>query len=100
MARKYTKVEGMIRIIEERARRGETYREIGASLGLSREEVRGAMHRHHAKERKLAAGYIPRPKGRPRKESASEEVRQNNEIVQLRMQVELLRNFLYEAERR
>jgi len=100
MARKYTKVEGMIRIIEERARRGETYREIGASLGLSREEVRGAMHRHHAKERKLAAGYIPRPKGRPRKEPASEEVRQNNEIVQLRMQVELLRNFLYEAGRR
>ena len=100
MARKYTKVEGMIRIIEERARKGETYREIGASLGLSREEVRGAMHRHHAKERKLAAGYIPRPKGRPRKEAASEEVRQNNEIVQLRMQVELLRNFLYEAGRR
>ena len=100
MARKYTKVEGMIRIIEERARKGETYREIGASLGLSREEVRGAMHRHHAKERKLAAGYIPRPKGRPRKEPASEEVRQNNEIVQLRMQVELLRNFLYEAGRR
>ena len=100
MARKYTKVEGMIRIIEERARRGETYREIGASLGLSREEVRGAMQRHHAKERKLAAGYIPRPKGRPRKEPASEEVRQNNEIVQLRMQVELLRNFLYEAGRR
>ena len=100
MARKYTKVEGMIRIIEERARRGETYREIGASLGLSREEVRGAMHRHHAKERKLAAGYLPRPKGRPRKEPASEEVRQNNEIVQLRMQVELLRNFLYEAGRR
>ena len=100
MARKYTKVEGMIRNIEERARKGETYREIGASLGLSREEVRGAMHRHHAKERKLAAGYIPRPKGRPRKEPASEEVRQNNEIVQLRMQVELLRNFLYEAGRR
>ena len=100
MARKYTKVEGMLRIIEERARRGETYREIGASLGLSREEVRGVMHRHHAKERKLAAGYIPRPKGRPRKEPASEEVRQNNEIVQLRMQVELLRNFLYEAGRR
>lgn len=100
MARKYTKVEGMIRIIEERARKGETYREIGASLGLSREEVRGAMHRHHAKERKLAAGYIPQPKGRPRKEPASEEVRQNNEIVQLRMQVELLRNFLYEAGRR
>ena len=100
MARKYTKVEGMIRIIEERARRGETYREIGASLGLSREEVRGAMHRHHAKERKLAAGYIPRSKGRPRKGAVSEEVKRNSELVQLRMQVELLRNFLCEAGRR
>ena len=62
MSRKYTKVEHLISIIEERTKAGETYREIGASLGLTREEVRGAMHRHHAKERKLAAGYIPRPR--------------------------------------
>ena len=100
MARKYRKVEHLVDIIEERAKAGETYREIGASLGLSREEVRGAMHRHHAKERKLAAGYIARPKGRPRKDSQSEEVKRNNEVVQLRMTVELLRNFLYEAGRR
>ena len=100
MARKYRKVEHLAEIIEERSKAGETYREIGASLGLSREEVRGAMHRHHAKERKLAAGYIARPKGRPRKEGQSEEVKRNNEVVQLRMTVELLRNFLYEAGRR
>ena len=100
MARKYRKVEHLVEIIEERSKAGETYREIGASLGLSREEVRGAMHRHHAKERKLAAGYIVRPKGRPRKDGQSEEVKRNNEIVQLRMTVELLRNFRYEAGRR
>ena len=100
MTRKYRKVEHLVEIIEERSKAGETYREIGASLGLSREEVRGAMHRHHAKERKLAAGYIARPKGRPRKDSQSEEVKRNNEVVQLRMTVELLRNFLYEAGRR
>ena len=100
MARKYRKVEHLVEIIEERAKAGETYREIGANLGLSREEVRGAKHRHHAKERKLAAGYIIRPKGRPRKDSQSEEVKRNNEIVQLRMTVELLRNFLSEAGRR
>lgn len=85
MARKYTKVEHLISIIEERTKAGETYREIGASLGLTREEVCGAMHRHHAKERKLAAGYIPRPKGRPRKEPVSEEAKKYNEIVKLRM---------------
>ena len=100
MARKYRKVEHLVEIIVERAKEGETYREIGASLGLSREEVRGAMHRHHAKERKLAAGYIARPKGRPCKNSQSEEVKRNNEIVQLRMTVELLRNFLSEVGRR
>lgn len=100
MARKYRKVEHLVEIIEERSKAGETYREIGASLGLSREEVRGAMHRHHAKERKLAAGYIAQPKGRPHKDSQSEEVKRNNEVVQLRMTVELLLNFLYEAGRR
>ena len=100
MTRKYRKVEHLVEMIEERSKAGETYREIGASLGLSREEVRGAMHRHHAKERKLAAGYIARPKGRPRKDGQSEEVKRNNEVVQLRMTVELLRNFLYEAGRR
>ncbi len=100
MARKYRKVEQLVDTIERRSKAGETYREIGASLGLTREEVRGVMHRHHAKERKLAAGYIPRPKGRPRKGAESEEVKRNNEIVQLRMTVELLRNFLSEAGRR
>ena len=100
MARKYTKVEHLISIIEERAKTGETYREIGASLGLTREEVRGAMHRHHSKERNLSAGDITRSKGRPRKEPASEEAKQRNELVKLRMQVELLRNFLSEAGRR
>ena len=35
MARKYSKVEHLVEIIEERAKAGETYREIGASLGLA-----------------------------------------------------------------
>ena len=65
MARKYTKVESVVGIIEKRTQAGETYREIGASLGLIREEVK-----------------------------------RNNEVAQLRMQVEPLRNFLYDAGRR
>lgn len=100
MARKYTKVEELAGIIEQRHEQGETYREIGASLGLSRDVVREAVKRQRRKERQIAAGYIPRPKGRPRKEPASEETKRNNEIAQLRMQVELLRNFLSEAGRR
>ena len=100
MARKYTKVEGLTEIIQQRKANGETNREIAESYGLTKYQVKQLMARQNRKERRIAAGYIPRPKGRPRKESASEEAKRNNEVVLLRMQVELLRNFLYEAGRR
>ena len=100
MARKYTKVEGLTEIIRQRKSNGETNREIAESFGLTKYQVKQLMARQNRKERRIAAGYIPRPKGRPRKETASEEVKRNNEVVLLRMQVELLRNFLYEAGRR
>ena len=100
MARKYTKVEGLTEIIRQRKANGETNREIAESYGLSKDQVKQLMARQNRKERRIAAGYIPRPKGRPRKETASEEAKRNNEVVLLRMQVELLRNFLYEAGRR
>ena len=79
---------------------GETNRAIGESYGLSPKQVKGLIRRQNRKERMVAAGWVPRPKGRPRKDAASEEVRQHNELVKLRMQVELLRNFLSEVGRR
>lgn len=100
MARKYTKVEQLAEIIRTRKANGETNREIGESLGLSKKQVKELMRRQNRKERLLAAGYILRPKGRPRKEPASEEAKRSNEVAQLRMTVELLRNFLCEAGRR
>ena len=100
MTRKYTKVEGLTEIIRQRKANGETNREIAESYGLTKYQVKQLMARQNRKERRIAAGHIPRPKGRPRKETASEEAKRNNEVVQLRMQVELLRNFLCEAGRR
>ena len=100
MARKYTKVEELTEAIRARKSRGETNREIGASYGLSKRQVEQLINRQNRKERKIAAGCILRPKGCPRKEPASEETKRSNEIAQLRMQVELLRNFLCEAGRR
>ena len=100
MTRKYTKVEGLTEIIRQRKANGETNREIAESYGLTKYQVKQLMARQNRKERRIAAGYIPRPKGRPRKEPASEEAKRNNEVALLRMQVELLRNFLYEAGRR
>ena len=100
MARTYTKVEGLTEIIRQRKSNGETNREIAESFGLTKYQVKQLMARQNRKERRIAAGYIPRPKGCPRKGTASEEAKRNNEVVLLRMQVELLRNFLYEAGRR
>jgi len=56
--------------------------------------------RQNNKAKKIANGYIQRPKGRPRKNPADEGTRRNHEMVELRMQVELLRNFLSEVGRR
>ena len=100
MARRYTKVEGLTEVVRTRHEQGETYAEIASDYGLEKKQLKQLMARRRRKERKIAAGYIPRPKGRPRKEPASEEVKRNNEIERLRMQVELLRNFLSEAGRR
>lgn len=100
MARKYTKVEQLAEIVRERHCQGETYGEIAASYGLEKKQLKQLMVRQRRKERLLAAGYILRPKGRPRKEAVSEEAKQHNEVALLRMQVELLRNFLSEAGRR
>ena len=100
MARKYTKVESLIAIVRERKARGETNKEIGESLGLSKKQIKELVRRQNRKERMIAAGYIPRPKGRPRKRAESEEAKRHNEIAQLRMTVELLRNFLSEVGRR
>ena len=100
MARRYTKVEGLTEVVRTRHEQGETYAEIASDYGLEKKQLKQLMARRRRKERNIAAGYIPRPKGRPRKEPESEEVKRNNEIERLRMQVELLRNFLSEAGRR
>lgn len=53
--------------------------------------------RERRKERKLEAGILPRPKGRPRKDAAPRDivVEQAYEIQRLRMENKLLRDFLH-----
>lgn len=100
MSRQYTKVQEMLEIVLKRHERGETYREIGNSYGLSKKQVKELVHRENRKQRKIAAGYVLRPQGRPRKTGENTEISKDNEIVELKMQVELLRNFLLEVGRR
>ena len=100
MKQKYTKMEELAEMIFARKAAGETNREIGESYGLTKKQVKGLVNRQNRKRQLIQQGYVLRPKGRPRKNPENEEVRRNNELIQLRMQVELLRNFLSEAGRR
>ena len=100
MARQYTKVEELSEAVFARKAAGETDRQIGESYGLSREQIHNLVMRQRRKSRLIAAGYIPQPKGRPRKSEESQQEKLNNELVRLRMPVEVLQNFLSEAGRR
>ena len=95
MSRQYTKVEALSEEVFRRKAAGETNREIGAHFGLSKAQIKGLVKRQNRKQRLIANGYVPQPKGR-----LNEEQKRNNELIELRMQVELLRNFLSEVGRR
>lgn len=100
MPRGYTKVEQLSGEVFRRKAAGETNREIAESYGLTLRQIKKLITRQNNKAKRIADGYIPRPKGHPRKNPADEETQRSNELAELRMQVELLRNFLSEAGRR
>lgn len=100
MAREYIKMEILSEEVFRRKAAGETNREIAQSYGLSKKQIKGLVRRQNHKARLIANGYIPRPKGRPRKNIADEKTRSNNELAELRMKVELLQNFLSEVGRK
>ena len=100
MARRYTKMEQLAPEVFKRKEAGQTNREIADSFGLTTKQIKQLVNRQNKKERRIKAGHISRPKGRPRKTPETEEIRRKNELVNMKMQVELLRNFLSECGRR
>ena len=100
MPRAYTKMERLAPEVFKRKEAGQTNREIADSFGLTVRQIKKLVNRQNRKERQIKAGYIPRPKGRPRKTPETEEIRRKNELANLKMQVELLRNFLSECGRK
>ena len=100
MARQYTLVQSLAEEVFRRKEAGETNREIAESYGLTKDQIKELVSRENRKRRKIENGYIPRPKGRPRKSAVTSEIRTQNELAELRMTVDLLRNFLSEAGRR
>ncbi len=101
--RNYTHVQELLPEIETMVREGKTQREIAEHFGLKdKEVVRELLKRERRKQRKLEAGVLPRPKGRPRKDAVPRDLaaEQAYEIKRLRMENELLRDFLRSTGRR
>ena len=76
---------------------GKTKREIAEYFGLrDKYVVKQLLTRERRKEAKIAAGIMPRPQGRPRKDAPQRNVvaEQAYEINRLKMENKLLRDFL------
>ncbi len=91
--RNYTHVQILQPEIEAMIAEGKTQREVAEHFGFKdKYVVKKLLERQRAKQRKLEAGIVPRPKGRPRKDAAARDVAY--EIERLRMENKLLRDFL------
>ena len=101
--RNYTHVEELFPEIEAMLASGKTQREVAEYFGFrDKYVVKRLVKRERAKQRKREAGIAIRPKGRPRNASAPGDIiaEQAYEIKRLRMENELLRDFLRSAERK
>lgn len=100
--KKYTHIKALEPEIVQMRETGKSKREIAEHFGLTTEQVKELLKRYRRRERKIAAGIMPRPQGRPRKDVAprSIEAEQAYEISRLKMENQLLRDFLQYAGRK
>lgn len=101
--RNYTHIQVLLPEIKAMLGEGKTQREVAEHYGFKdKYVVKQLLTRERRKERKLKAGILPRPKGRPRKDAAPRDIvaEQAYEIQRLRMENKLLRDFLHFTGRR
>ena len=116
MQRKYTNIKDFEKELLEYLNQGHTLRETGEKYGFTYKEMRDFKTRYNKNQRKLAEGREIKPKGRPRKDGAKlpPSVQQLSKLSQLqyelaskeryirrlKMENELLRDFLSHTERK
>ena len=101
--RNYTHIQALLPEIKAMLAEGKTQREVAEHYGFKNKQVvKKLLERERRKERKLAAGILPRPKGRPRKDTAPRNIvaEQAYEIHRLQMENKLLRDFLRSTGRK
>lgn len=101
--RNYTHVQLLLPEIEAMIASGKTQREVAEQFGFKdKRVVKNLLNRQREKRRRLAAGIVPRPKGRPRKTVQPRDIaaEQAYEIQRLQMENKLLRDFLQSTGRK
>ena len=94
--RNYTHIKLIESEIISMREAGKSRREIAEQFGLEKDQIKWWVNRYNRKKKKLEAGIVPRPKGRPLKDAQPRDVvaEQAYEINRLKMENKLLRDFL------
>ena len=95
--RRYTHLQILLPEIKEMLAAGKSQREIEVHFGLEGDRpIHDLLKRERRKEKRISAGIAPRTKGRPRKDATPKDIiaEQTYEIKRLKMENELLRDFL------
>ena len=100
MPRSYDHVKLIEKEIFQMKANGKSNREIREYYGLSKKQLGNLITRHNRGEERLQAGILPRRRGRPPKGYQPTEQEKDNEIKLLKMENELLRDFLRIAGRK
>ena len=77
-----------------------TFQEIADELGLNYKQFRNWSYRHNCENRNMLKGLAPKSKGRPRKDGQPPKQDMEKKVHRLRMENELLRDFLQSIERK
>ena len=116
MARSYRHIQQYENEIFELKEQGLTHKEVGERLGFTQKQVKKFLERYRRNKRKITAGIVIKPKGRPRKDGTElppsvqqlgivtqlkyELALKERENKRLKMENELMRDFLSLTERK
>ena len=98
--RTYTHIKELENIIISMREAGMTRQEIADDLGLTKDQIKSWVTRYNRRNKKIVEGIALKPKGRPRKYPLDSKEAYEREIIRLRMENKLLRDFLQSTERK
>ena len=98
--RKWTNIKKYEAEIMAMRAEGKTRQEIAEYLGLEKGQIKNWISRYNREQARLAAVLPPKRRGRPRKGEAASVEEYKEEIERLKMENELLRDFLSFTERK